>query len=84
MAPSPISPSEGPQYVTRRDGVKLVRETTGIPLSMSTVDKDCHLGRGPKPVAKYGPKHLYEPEEFLRYALSRIVKLAPSEAEPAA
>jgi hypothetical protein len=78
MVPSLIGPSEGPQYVTRRGGVELVRQKTGIPLSKSTVDKDCHLGRGPKPVAKYGPKHLYEPEEFLRYARARVVKLTPT------
>jgi hypothetical protein len=67
---------EGPRYVTRRDGVKLVREQLGVPLTKSTVDKDSHLGRGPKPVAKYGPKHLYTPEEFLRYARERVVKLS--------
>jgi hypothetical protein len=68
------------RYVTRREGVKLVNETLGIPLTKSVVDKDAHLGRGPKPAAFYGPKHLYTPEEFLRYARGRIVKSADATA----
>jgi hypothetical protein len=66
------------KYVTRREGVRLVNDKLGIPLSMSTVEKDACLGVGPTPAATYGPKHLYTPEEFLRYAQARIVKLTPA------
>ena len=73
------------RYVTRREGVKLVNEQLGIPLSLSTVEKDACLGVGPVPAASYGPKHLYTPEEFLRYAQNRIVRREPSgEIAPAA
>jgi hypothetical protein len=65
---------ETERYVTRREGVKLVNTTLGIPLSLPTVEKDACLGVGPVPAATYGNKHLYTPEEFLRYAQSRIVK----------
>jgi hypothetical protein len=60
------------RYVTRREGVELVKQQLGIPLTKSVVDKDAHLGRGPKPAALYGHVHLYTPEEFLRYARNRI------------
>jgi hypothetical protein len=68
------------KYVTRRAGVKLVNEVLSIPLSLSTLNKDSYLGRSPKPAAKYGPKDLYSPEEFLRYARERLVKLSPEAA----
>jgi len=41
------------------------------------VAKDSMLGRGPAPAGKYGPGYLYTPEEFLRYAIDRVVKRAP-------
>lgn len=66
--------SAQPRYVTRREGVRLVREELGIPLSLSVVNKDACRGTGPVVAATYGPKHLYTPEEFLRYAQGRIVK----------
>ena len=63
-------------YVTRKEGVKLARER-GIPLTIGRVAKDSMLGRGPAPAGKYGPGYLYTPEEFLRYAIDRVVKRAP-------
>ena len=60
------------KYVTRREGVRLVNETRGIPLTVSTVDKDSCLNRGPVPAAKYGRVDLYTPEEFLRYAETKV------------
>src|SRR5262245_31558862 len=68
------------KYVTRKEGVKLVRER-GIPLTINRVNKDAMDGCGPAPAGKYGPGYLYTPEEFLRYAHDRIVKRAP-EGEP--
>jgi hypothetical protein len=60
------------KFVTRREGVKLAREQ-GIPLSLGRVNKDSMDGRGPKPVGKYGPSDIYTAEEFLRYAVERVV-----------
>ena len=64
------------KYVTRREGVRLVREQ-GIPLTIGRVNKDSMLGCGPTPAGRYGPGYLYTPEEFLRYATDHVVKRAP-------
>lgn len=68
------------KYVTRREGVELVRSQLGIPLSLATVERDAYLGRGPEPDALYGKTHLYKPEKFLEYARNRIVKCADAAA----
>jgi hypothetical protein len=52
----------------------------GMPFTLSRVNKDTSFGRGPKPAAKYGPAHLYDPEEFLRYGLERVTKLTEDAA----
>jgi hypothetical protein len=70
------------KYVTRREGVKVVREH-GIPLSMGRVNKDSMEGRGPKPFGKYGPSDIYTAEEFMRYAVDRV-RSPDGEAAPAA
>jgi len=62
------------RYVTRREGVALVREQLNIPLTMGRVNKDSADGIGPVAVGKYGPRDMYTPEEFLRYARDRIAK----------
>ena len=72
-----MSNSQDEKYLTRAALVQLVNEKLGIPLKKSTVDKDTHYGRGPKPVAKYGPKDLYTLEESLRYGRSKISKCSP-------
>ena len=69
------------KFVTRLEGIALVKEQLGIPLSLSTVNKDVHFGRGPIADAKYGNKDLYKPTTFLNYALNRIVR---RDEEPAA
>jgi hypothetical protein len=71
------------RYVTRREGVKLVNDELGIPLSLSVVEKDACLGRGPVPAATYGSRHLYVPDEFLRYARTKIRDRALSATEAA-
>src|SRR5262249_56534567 len=69
------------KFVTRKGGVKLANEL-GIPLRLSRVNKDAHYGVGPKPAAKYGPAHLYDPAEFLRYAETccKPVEVSPTAA----
>jgi hypothetical protein len=67
------------KFVTRKEGVKLVREQ-GIPLTMGRVNKDSMDGRGPKPVGKYGPSDIYTAEEFIRYAVDRVLKHDPEAA----
>ena len=64
------------KFVTRREGVKLVRER-GIPLTVGRVNKDAMNGRGPEPVGKYGLAEIYTVEEFIRYAIDRVLKNAP-------
>lgn len=61
------------KYVTRREGVQLAREQ-GIPLTLGRVNKDVSDGRGPKHSGRYGPTYLYTPEDFLSYAVERVMK----------
>ena len=68
------------KYVTRLGIVDLVNKELGVPITLSTVNKDTHYGRGPIPVARYGNKDLYTPEEALRYGRSRVVKRTPEGA----
>jgi len=63
-----------PTFVTRREGVKMARER-GIPLTIGRVNKDSMLGCGPAPAGRYGPGYLYTPEEFLRYAIDRLLSI---------
>ena len=63
------------KFVTRREGVKLANDQ-GIPLSIGRVNKDSMDGIGPPPAGRYGPTYLYNPEEFLRYAVERVQKSA--------
>jgi hypothetical protein len=62
------------KFVTRREGVKLANEQ-GIPLSIGRVNKDSMDGT--QPAGRYGPTFLYNPEEFLRYAIERVQKSVP-------
>jgi hypothetical protein len=64
------------KFITRREGVRLANEQ-GIPISIGRVNKDCMDGIGPQPAGKYGPVHLYAPEEFMRYAETRVRQHAP-------
>jgi hypothetical protein len=64
------------KFITRREGVRLANEQ-GIPISIGRVNKDCMEGIGPQPAGKYGPVHLYAPEEFMRYAETRVRQHAP-------
>jgi hypothetical protein len=67
------------QFITRREGVELAK-AQGIPLSIGRVNKDSMDGNGPQPAGRYGPTFLYKPEEFLRYAIERVLKSASEAA----
>ena len=67
------------QFITRREGVELAN-AKGIPLSICRVNKDSMDGIGPQPAGRYGPTFLYRPEEFLKYAVERVLKNAPEVA----
>ena len=68
------------KFITRREGVDLAR-AHGIPMSVGRVNKDVMLGKGPKHAGKYGPTHLYEPSEFMRYAVERVLAGADTTTE---
>ena len=67
------------RFVTRRQGVELAN-AEGIPLTKSRVDKDCMKGVGPKPSARFGPRELFTPDTFLKYARALIQPINKSEA----
>lgn len=69
-----------PRYVTREEGCRLVQERLGLPLKKSRVEKLACKGDGPPVAAKYGQRHLHEPEAFLAWAESLIERSTSSEA----
>ena len=67
------------RFVTRRQGVELAN-AEGIPLTKSRVDKDRMKGVGPTPVARFGPRELFTPDPFRKYARALIQPINTSEA----
>ena len=67
------------RFVTRRQGVELAN-AEGNPLTKSRVDKDCMKGVGPKPDARFGPRDLFTPHTFLKYARALIRPIGETEA----
>jgi hypothetical protein len=58
-------------YLTRKEGVKHVREVLNIPLTVGRVNKDAIAGIGPEVAGQYGRAKLYTCEAFEEYALRR-------------
>ena len=54
---------------------ELIQQKLGAPCPPSRITQDRHLGRGPKPAAKYGRRLLYTPEEALTYGRTLIQPL---------
>jgi len=54
---------------------ELIQQKLGAPCPPSRITQDRHLGRGPKPAAKYGRRLLYTPEEALNYGRTLIEQL---------
>jgi hypothetical protein len=57
-------------FVTTKEGVAMAN-AVGLPLTVSRVNKDRALQRGPREAGKYGPTFLYRPADFLEYARRR-------------
>jgi hypothetical protein len=70
---------EQPKYLTRAEIPKFLAEH-GFPLGRSTIDKLSMPSRGdnagPKPAGVWGNRHLYTPEQVLRWARSRFRSIA--------
>ncbi len=54
---------------------ELIRQKLGAPCPVSRIVQDRHRGRGPKPAAMYGRRHLYTPDEALAYGRTLIKPL---------
>jgi hypothetical protein len=69
---------------TREQLVVLLRDR-GYPISLSTLHKMCMRTRnqGPKPVAYWGKRPLYDPDEAIAWAESRL-RPAPRDDQAAA
>jgi hypothetical protein len=61
--------------LTRRQLAAFLRETHGIPLGDSTLDKLCMptVNRGPPIVGWWGRRPLYDPDEALAWAEARLL-----------
>jgi len=58
--------------LTRRDGARFIRETLGLPLSKSTIDKKAMRGQGPPIAAYWGKRELYSRKALTEWALSHL------------
>jgi len=67
--------------VTVTGGVKLVRETLGVPVPKSRFYKDSAAGRAPKPDAIYGRTFLFKPSKMLAWGRSLIRPFSSEAAE---
>jgi hypothetical protein len=60
--------------LTRRGILDLARNELGLPLSKSWLDQLTMVGRGPKPIGRVGPRHVYAREEVLRWIANDLIK----------
>jgi hypothetical protein len=64
-----------PEYLTRAEIPDFLRQR-GFPISRSTIDKLSMPSRGdhagPKPAGAWGNRHLYSPQEVLKWARARF------------
>jgi len=67
------------RLVTVDGAVMLIRQTFGIPIPKSRLQKDSANGVAPRPAVIYGRTYLYRPSEILTYAKT-LVKPFPPEA----
>jgi hypothetical protein len=58
--------------MTRRQACQHIQEKLGIPVSLSTWEKDAARGKAPRPTAKLGRKEFFTEEAVLEYGKSRL------------
>jgi len=58
--------------VTRREGARLIRETLGLPVTKSTIDKKAMRGQGPPVAGYWGRRELYSRRALTEWALSHL------------
>jgi hypothetical protein len=68
-------------FLTRTDAVRFIRETKGIPVTLSTLHKAASAGTGPVPAARYGGRHfLYTEDAVMAWAETLVTPLAEQSA----
>jgi hypothetical protein len=63
------------RLVTRQGLVELINEQTGIPLTLSQLEKLAHKGLGPPIEAYYGNRHLHDPTKGLDWAKDLVKRV---------
>jgi hypothetical protein len=58
--------------VTRREGARFIRETLGLPVTKSTIDKKAMRGQGPPVAGYWGRRELYTRKALTEWALSHL------------
>jgi hypothetical protein len=67
------------RYLTRRQAVEFLN-ASGYPFGYAQLSKVCApaVGAGPVEAGRIGLKAIYEPQELLRWAESRIIRRSPA------
>ena len=68
---TPLNDEDLP-LVTRRDGARFIRETLGLPVTKSTIDKKAMRGQGPPVAGYWGRRELYSRKALTEWALSHL------------
>jgi hypothetical protein len=84
--PAPSAPPEAPQaaqprYLTRREAVRHVRTTLGVPLKESTIAKKAMRGTGPKPDSFYGKVELFTAKTIEEWVLGELCAPKPTKLD---
>jgi hypothetical protein len=66
------------RLLTRDELAALILNEQGVPVPLSRIERDTINGKGPRPVAKYGRRYLYTPDEARAYGRSLITPLGES------
>lgn len=81
--PSAPSTKKLPRYLTRREAIKFINETLGVPVRGSTIAKKAMKGAGPKPDGFYGRAELYTPETIENWVLHELCGNKPAKLDAA-
>jgi hypothetical protein len=64
-------------FLTRAEAIQRIRETKGIPVTLSKLNKAASAGAGPVPAARYGGRHfLYTEDAVMAWAETLVTPLA--------
>jgi hypothetical protein len=75
MPTKPTDDPNLPEYVTRRELVRLARQTLGLPLTRGKLNKALREGKGPERIAHWGNADLFVTAKAIDWVRSCVTHL---------